>query len=287
MPNAEGAVVISAVPSGLTAQAPFSQHQFLGGNVFMLRLLRDNIEDLGLRASTSNFNDAIALNTAFLQNETADLAVEETDLSGDALSLTVVVSNKVGHKFPTGFPSRQAWIHLTVADGDGNVVFESGAPQADGSIVGNDADADETSLEPHYDVITTADQVQIYQAIMENTDGDVTYTLLRAAAYRKDNRLLPEGFDKATAADDFAVRGAAADDDDFVGGSDRVTYEIAVGEAEGPFTVTVELLFASVSYRIVEDLRADEGDLVQRFAALYDAADKTPVTVASAQVTVE
>ncbi len=53
-----------------------------------------------------------------------------------------------------------------------------------------------------YDQITQADQVQVYEPIIHNTDGDVTHTLLRASGYIKDNRLLPAGFDKTTASSD-------------------------------------------------------------------------------------
>ena len=51
----------------------------------------------------------------------------------------------------------------------------------------------------------------------------------QATQYLKDNRLLPRGFDKGTAAAEIAVVGAAADDDDFVGGGDRVRYRVRRG----------------------------------------------------------
>ncbi|MEZ4626540.1 MAG: hypothetical protein R2843_17445, partial [Thermomicrobiales bacterium] len=196
------------------------------------------------------------------------------------------VATLTGHKFPSGFPSRRAWIHATVTDATGAIVFESGAPQPDGSIAGNDA-ATPGAFEPHYDTITSADQVQIYESVMENSDAEVTYTLLRAAAYAKDNRLLPGGFDKAGAHPDIAVYGAAATDDDFAAGGDRVEYSIDVSSAEGPFTVTAELLYQSVALPFINDLRHDTEDLVVDFGEMFDATDNTPSLVDTTTRTVQ
>jgi hypothetical protein len=192
------------------------------------------------------------------------------------------VESKAGHKFPTGFPSRRAWLHLTVTDANGRVVFESGQPQADGSVAGGDADQG-NAHEPHYDVITSPDQVQIYEAIMHDTSGKVTYTLLHGAGYLKDNRLLPRGFDKGTADQDFAVHGKAAQDDNFTGAGDQVTYQIGMQGATGPFMVTAELLYQSISHGFVVDLRHDKDPLVDRFGRYYDEADKMPMVIASVQ----
>ncbi len=76
--------------------------------------------------------------------------------------------------------------------------------------MGNDNDADPAAYEPHYATIDDAEQVQIYESIMGNTDGEVTTTLLRGAGYLKDNRLLPSGFDKDTVGADIACAGRCA-----------------------------------------------------------------------------
>ncbi len=170
----------------------------------------------------------------------------------------------------------------------GRVVFESGKPLADGSIEGSDADRDSKSYEEHYDEITQPGQVQIYEGVMLNTDNEVTYTLLRAAMYAKDNRLLPNGFDKTAVPSDIGVFGRAITDDDFTGGSDQVTYRIDTSGHNGPFTMTVRLLFTPVSYPFVKDLAKDE-DLpeVNRFMYLYRKADKMPQEVAAIQIIVQ
>ena len=209
--------------------------------------------------------------------------------SGDTLSVIADVENSAGHKLPSGLPSRRCWLHLVVTDANNNTIFESGRPLAGGRIEGNDAeDPDPATLpyEPHYDTIFSADQVQIYEPIMLNTDGEVTYTLLRAASYAKDNRLLPAGFDKATAHNDFAVHGDADDDLNFAGGSDRVTYEIDVAGAKGRLNITVELLYQTLSQPFVADLATNNTDLVARFMALYDPADNIPVLLSRAQTSV-
>ena len=282
MPEAIGEVIISNTPrDGLTGRSPFFQHHFVGGNSFMLKILKAHIGELGLTASAENFDDTIARTENQLRNLTANLSLESVDVLDGSLMAAVQVTNLAGHKFPTGYPSRRTWIHLTVTEVDGQVLFESGQPQADGRIAGNDADVDAASFEPHYDVISHSDEVQIYEAIMQDGDGQVTYTALRAADYAKDNRVLPTGFDKATADADIAVYGGAGADENFVGGSDQVTYMIDLPIGTVPYMVTAELLYSSVSYRFMQDLRRDSDPVIDRFAGYFDEADRTPVVVDS------
>ena len=95
-------------------------------------------------------------------------------------------------------------------------------------------------------------QVQIYESVMKDTDGKVTTELLRGAAYAKDNRLLPKGFDKATVSRDIGVYGEAQQDKSFRGGFDDVIYAVDPAGAAGPYTVTAELLYQSIGYRWIE-----------------------------------
>ncbi|MCG3136632.1 MAG: hypothetical protein HJJLKODD_00467 [Phycisphaerae bacterium] len=288
MPVAEGSVVISPVPAGLDARSPFSQHRFRSANVFMLQMFRDNIEALGLTASSDQFDAALADARDFLENETATLEITSTEIVGNTLNITVRVENLTGHKFPTGFPARRAWIHLRAADsGAGETFFQSGPTFGDGPIQGNDADEIEGAFEPHYDMITSEDQVQIYESIMRNTDGDVTYTLLRGSTYAKDNRLLPSGLDKTTAPAEISSDDLALADENFGNAADIITYSLDITGRTGPFAIDAELLFQSVSHRFAIDLTTVQGEAIDNFAALYTAASKTPAVVASDSVTVE
>ncbi len=282
---AGGVKIANYSPPEATAKDHFSQHHFVGGNVFMLNIFQDNVTALGLTASTATLEATKQRTVTLLQSKTADLAITGVRSGAGELIADVTVASKVGHKFPTGFPSRNTWIHLTVLAADGRVVFESGRPQPDGRISGNNADEQPGSYEPHYDLITRGDQVQIYETIMGDTDGAVTYTLLRAAQYLKDNRLLPKGFDKSSASRDIAVYGEAAGDGDFIGGSDTVTYQVDTSGFSGPFEIRAELLYNPLSYNFMVDLNKDRGlSKVERFGRMYDRADKTPVTVARVAV---
>jgi hypothetical protein len=285
MPLAKGAVHIST--TGGPPRSPFFQHVFAGGNAYMLRILKAFGEEQGVFATDEHFDAKIAETLDQLQRRTAVLILESSALSGGQLVTDVLVESLVGHKFPTGFPARRAWLHLTVEDAEARVVFESGAVEADGSIVGNDNDAAPDRFEAHYSLIDSPDQVQIYEAIMGNTEDEVTTTLLRGARYLKDNRLLPGGFQRTVRYDAVAVQGAAVADEDFVGGSDRLRYVVDVGDAQGPFKVTVELLYQAVGYRWAEKLRPYDGPEPARFRQYYDAVSNDPVVVASATLEVE
>jgi hypothetical protein len=193
----------------------------------------------------------------------------------------------VGHKLPSGFPSRRVWVHLKVANANGNVIFESGGWNANGGIFGNDNDLDAAAFEPHYEIITAPEQVQIYEAIMGDVDAAVTTTLLRGAVYLKDNRLLPAGFDEATVSDDIAVQGIAVQDPDFVGGGDQLVYQIEIGDAPGPFTVTAELLYQSIGYRWALNLDRFDAPEPQRFISYYENVSNIPTLISDVSVEVE
>jgi cytochrome c553 len=267
MPAADSPVALS-ITSPQDLRDPYTQHIFVGANFYMPDLLH-RYPELGMMASRDHVDATIAQVMDQLQNETAMLSVDALALDGSTLTADVTVTSLVGHKFPTSYPARRTWLHVTVTDAAGAVVFESGAFTPEGAIVGNDNDADGTLYEPHYTVISSPDEVQIYEAIMSDVNGAPTTTLLLGAGYLKDNRLLPDGFDKANAHEDFQVWGAAETDADFIGGSDRLQYVIDTGEAQGPFTVTVDMLYQSIAYRWAHNLAEHDSLETNRFLAYY------------------
>jgi len=181
------------------------------------------------------------------------------------------VQNLSGHKFPTAYPSRRAWLHVTVKDRDGRMVFESGALNANGSIQGNDNDADPLRFEPHYTEINNPEQVQIYEDIMVGANNMPTTGLLTAVRFIKDNRLLPKGFNKNPADARIAPQGGAATDADFVGGGDKIVYSVPVGNAQGPFQVEAEFWFQPISFRWANNLKPYDAPEPKRFTGYYDA----------------
>jgi hypothetical protein len=245
------------------------RHSFRGGNFFMLGMLNRYRTELGVEASPQELDAAVRETLNHLARDSARLEIARAERVDGRLVLDVSVENLSGHKLPTAYPSRRAWIHLVVRDGSGRVVFESGAIERDGSIRGNDNDADGATFEPHYQDIRAADQVQIYEAVMSDEGGAVTTGLLKAVRYLKDNRLLPRGFDRASASPDIAVRGDAANDPDFTGGSDRVRYSLEV--PAGALNIEATLRFQPIAFRWAKNLEAYDAPEPRRFLGYYDA----------------
>ena len=163
-----------------------------------------------------------------------------------------------------------------VRDGRGQTVFESGALKPDGSIVDNDNDADPSRYEPHYGEIRSPDQVEIYESILGDQNGHVTTGLLAGVQYLKDNRLLPDGFDKQTAPPEIAVVGDALNDSAFTGGGHRIHYSVPLAAATGPFTVEAELLYQPIGYRWANNLKPfDHAPEPNRFNSYFDAMANT------------
>jgi hypothetical protein len=270
MPEIKGSVQIARVLG--EAREGARLHTFIGGNFFMLNMLNRYREDLNVLALPPELIANAQATVEFLQTQSATVAIENVAAESGRLRAEVVVRNKNGHKLPTAYPSRRAWIHFIVRDRNGGAVFESGALNSDGSIVGNDNDADPSRFEPHYVEIRSADQVEIYESILGDENGHVTTGLLTSIGYLKDNRLLPDGFDKQTADKEIAVIGEAFNDAGFTAGAHRIRYSAPLGAATGPFTIEAEVWYQPIGFRWANNLKPyDQAAEPRRFNTYFDS----------------
>jgi hypothetical protein len=267
MPAVSGPAPIAAVLG--QPREGVARHSFPGGNFFLQRLLNRFRNELAVAAAPQALEGAALRTLEHLGSEAARLSIENVHLRGGRLEADIRAENLGGHKLPTAYPSRRVWLHLLVRDGGGRVVFESGALTAEGAIQGNDNDADPRRWEPHYREIRSAEQVQIYEAVMGDSSGAPTTGLLSAVRYLKDNRLLPRGFNKRTADKDIAVWGEAAEDEDFTGGGDRLHMSVAVAGAEGPLRIEAELWYQPIAYRWAANLAPYQTAETRRFARYF------------------
>jgi hypothetical protein len=264
----------------------FSRHVFRGGNFFMPKIFNRYRNELGVSALSQDLTLASKETETHLKTNTARIAFARVDNASDTLTAEVTVTNLAGHKLPTAYPSRRAWIRFKVSDAQGRTVFESGRVNPDGSIRGNINDADKKRFEKHHDQIDSTDQVQIYEAIMATPDDHVTTGLIEAIRFIKDNRILPKGFNKTTAVTDVMVHGQAADDANFSGAGDTIRYRIPVDPDRGPFNVRAELLYQPIAFRWAQNLKQQQAKEIDRFVAYYESMSEQSWTVLASTSTI-
>lgn len=262
------------------------RHVFVGANFMMEEMLQQHRDELQVEALPQELDDAGKMTREFLRTQAAKLEIREMKLSADSVSVDIAAQNLTGHKLPTAYPSRRVWLHVVVKDAGEHVIFESGALRTDGSIVGNANDDDPLKFEPHFREITRPDQVEIFEPILVDIHGNVTTGLLNAVRYGKDNRLLPRGFDKATADKDIAVVGEAAMDPAFTDEGSVVDYTIATHGARGPFHVEAELWYQPIGYRWAHNLAPYRASEPERMVQYYEsAARQSAMVLARAEAT--
>ena len=283
MPRLDEGIVISALYDFLQPRSPYGQHHFVGGNVFMLNLLKNNIDELMLTSSSVRFDSTIARTTRQLQQNTLLLETTVMDRTPMQANIDVKLTNLAGHKFPSGYPARRAFIELHVQDDQGNTIFRSGNWDAQYEVVGHDAD-----WEPHHDVITSPDQVQIYEMVMGDVNGDKTTVLERAATPLKDNRLTPVGFFTTHLAyDTCVIAGVPPEDIDFNkysngsegSGTDITHYQVPMGGYTGAITITARVWYQPAPPRWMEEMFAFDTPEINTFRTMFEAADGTPTLV--------
>lgn len=200
----------------------YKRHTHVGLNGFLLNMFKQFDDILGV-AETSYMTGAtnpgvdLALDSMVLQaqRETVDMSIDELKFDGDMLVANVTARNKVGHRFPSGVAFRRGFIELLVLDGE-KVIWGSGQTNDAGIIVDNNGDPLVTEFlpsskefggdceylgtnpvgcyQPHHQVITSDQQVQIYEELNQNKDKEFTTSFIHRVHLIKDNRLLPDGW---------------------------------------------------------------------------------------------
>ncbi|HEY2860923.1 MAG TPA: cytochrome P460 family protein [Terracidiphilus sp.] len=192
----------------------FKRHELLGTNGFLLQMFQKPVNEqgnnqvLGVRLSDymSGLNtDLQAASDNIVQQAqtiTASVEITKLEVEGNKLIVEVTVTNKAGHRFPSGVGFRRVFLDLE-ATADGNTIFRSGATNDMGKIVNLAGQVLPTesfangAYQPHFSQqhpITSSDQVQIYEELTKDASGQFTTEFTRRDVEVKDNRLLPVGW---------------------------------------------------------------------------------------------
>lgn len=249
----------------------YQRHEFLGLNVFLLAMFNQFADVLGVRkddymsGSTTDLQDTIDNFGQQAQERTARVAVTAAATSASALRANVTITNLAGHRFPSGVGFRRVFIELLVKDAQGQVVWASGRTNNLGLIVDGNGQVlpseffsdyidqqgrKQQHYQPHRQLVTAQDQVQIYEELIKDAAGRFTTSFIRRDETFKDNRLLPFGWTEAGPNPSLNGRFLKAthpdgtgDDPDYKdgrAGQDRITYQITLPAGVDARRCTVE-----------------------------------------------
>ena len=210
----------------ITARGPFSRHTFVGANTVLPKLLRNGRALLESSLERRPLQAAEARARELLGRATAHVTAGGGQVSGGAARFWVRVENLTGHKFPSGYPSRRAFLQVRVLDANDVVLAEVGATDGVGRLVGSDGaplgpELAGGSFHPHRAEVTSATTPAVFESVMDDTHGGPSYELLGAESFVKDDRLLPRGHVDATTGPMSTSPVGVSGDSDFGPGGDR------------------------------------------------------------------
>lgn len=271
MPRVNEEMKISSLPGNLAnKRKPVFEHHFVGGNTIISQLMKDNYTELGINSGVSNLDTTFYYALENLKENLIEIR-SNVDYKDNEVRVNVILKNKSGHKLPTGFPSRRMWVHFYAINEYGDTLFESGKYDSQGNIY------TQSGFELHHDTISNEENVQIYEAVLGNTQNEETTILLEASQYLKDNRIPPVGFVNGQPYDSLiAITGKARADDNFnkdsIGvegsGTDQITYIF-------PFTGNslrygFELCYQSIKPDYINHISKSSTVESNRFIRMFD-----------------
>lgn len=244
-------------------------HDLTGGSTWLpgvLHLVDPTVDPAALSAGV--------VRARYMLQHAAELTLDQA-----GQSLAVRVTNKTGHKLPTGYPEgRRMWLNVRFYDADETLLGESGHYDAATAELVGDAE------------IKVYEALPVISAALAPIVGLPPFSEFHFVlndAVLKDNRIPPLGFSQAA----FAAFGGAPVGASYADGQnyDVTQYVIPTGAARAEVT----LYYQSLSREFVEFLRdnATPGGAGQTLYALWFANGKCPpepmATVSLALTTVE
>jgi len=256
----------------LKPRSAYAKHTLVGLNYFLVKMAEQSPDVLGIRTQdpmlvgkgVPPLQETETQILAQAATATADIAVSKIGVGNGMLEATVSLTNKAGHKFPSGVGFRRAFVEFQVLDAQGKVLWASGRTDPTGVLIDQNGAPVAGELwwtanckrvvtpgprahQPHYQTITRQDQVQIYQELVSTPPaggtsqcghdvapaGELTTSFLSICTEVKDNRLLPHGYLPVAARADIAkALGAGPDLAEDAGASvDDPDYQMGGGDS--------------------------------------------------------
>jgi len=200
----------------LTERDRYPRHALHGLNVFLNEMFEQFPLIVGARQIDYMTGTATVPSLITGRNSILDMAKDETaavdiqvleKTAAGQLRAVILVTNKTGHYLPSGVGFRRVFLEFLVRDAAGTLLWASGRTNTLGAILDGTTDQvlrseqpvkfPDAPFQPHYQVITRGDQVQIYQELVKDSEGHLTTSFVRRFDEVKDNRIRPKGFDPA------------------------------------------------------------------------------------------
>lgn len=252
----------------MQVRKPYARHTLVGLNVYALQIFQQFMPELGIRASdpmsgywqtVSSFDLTQQAMVDQATNSTATIEIQaaKQNPAKKTLDVRVRVQNQAGHNFPSGVSFRRAFIELKVLDAKGLPLWASGASNdlgiitegVDGPVLPTEF-LEKQQYQPHYRLITSQSQVQIYEELIKNPEGFFTTSFVALAEHVKSNRLQPRGWKpNGPWAKETRPDPRTAEDPDYSNGSggDSVDYAIPLAGLKGtPASVSATIYYQTI-----------------------------------------
>lgn len=168
------------------------------------------------------------------------------------------------------------------------MLWQSGQVDAQGRLLGANGQPLAAELQggpyhPHRQQVLTADEVLVYESVMDDGHGLPSFDLLGAEGFLKDNRLLPIGHQDTTSGP-LSTAPIGVSDSDFAPGVDEVAVHVVVSGK--PAQIRATLRYQTFGPRYLAEMARRPTAEAAALQAMIKTGNLSPEQVAQVAVAV-